>query len=118
MEPFGADDRKARVSISKHKYRIGLNLHHQLIALGDDITHCFAQVCTHGLHIHVRICQFEVLKEHPIEIVVIVLPSVSQQTVEIQSAFVNHCRQADNFWPRADNNQKLQLPVVLELCYI
>ena len=116
VQPLGADDAEAGVGVAQHQHGIGLHLHHQLVALGDDVAHRLAQVLAHGLHIHVRVGELQVLEEHAVEVVVIVLPGVRQQAVEILAALVDDRRQADDLRARADDDQKLQLPVILELC--
>ncbi len=70
-----------------------------------------------GLHIHVGIGQFEILEKHSVQVVVIVLPRVRQQAVEIPAALVNHRRQPYNLRSCSYNNQKLQLPILLKFCH-
>ena len=117
MQALSADDAEAGVGVAQHQHGVGLHLHHQLVALGDDVAHRFAQVLPYRIHIHVRIGEFEVLEKDAIEVVVVVLPGVRQQAVEIRAAFVDDRRQTDDLRARADNDQKLQLPVILELVH-
>ena len=42
-----------------------------------------AQVTAHGLHVDVRIGQLEVLEEHAIEVVIVILPRVRQQAKKV-----------------------------------
>ena len=118
VKPLSADDAQTRISVPQHQHGVRLNLNHQLIALGDDIAHGLAQVCTHGVHVHIRIRQLEVLEKHPVEVIVIVLPSVCQQAVEVLATFIDYGREADNLRARADDDEKLKFSVVLELCHI
>ena len=97
MQALGPDDAEAAVGVAQHQHGIGPRGHHQLVALGNDVAHGLAQVTAHGLQVDVRIGQLEVLEEHPIEVVVVVLAGMRQQTVKILSAFVNHCRKPDDF---------------------
>ena len=118
VEALGADDAKATVGVAQHQDGIRLHLHHQLVALGDDVAHGFAEVIAHGLHIHVRVSELQVLEEHPVKVIIIVLPRVRQQAVEILPAFVDDGRQPDDFRTRADDDEKLELTVIFELCPI
>ena len=114
VEPLRANDREAGVGIAQHKDSIRLNLHHQLIRLGDDISHRLAQVAAHGFHIHVRVSELQILEEHPVEVVVVILPSMRQEAVEVFPTLVNYCGQTNNLRPRSYYDKKLQLPVISE----
>ena len=118
MQPLRADDAEARVRVPQHQHRIGLDFHHQLVALGDDIAHRLAQVLAHGVHVHVRIGQLQILEEHTVKVIVVILPRMSQNRVEILPTLVDYGRQPDNLRPRPDDDQKLQLPVILKCCHI
>ena len=76
VQALGPDDAQAAVGVAQHQHGIGLGGHHQLVALGYDVAHGLAQVAPHGFHVDVRIGQLEVLEEHPIEVVIVVLASV------------------------------------------
>ena len=93
-------------------------MHHQFVALVDNVAHRGAEVLPYGVHIDVRIGEFQVLEEDTVQVVVIILSGVCQQAVEILPTFVDHGRQADDFRARADDDQKLQPSVILELCHI
>ena len=118
VEPLGADDAEAGISVAQHQHGVGLHLHHQLVALGDYVAHRLAQVLAHGLHINVGVGELQVLEEHAVEVIVVVLPGVCQQAVEVLTALVYDCRQTDDFRTCAHDDQKLQLPVIFKLCHI
>ena len=118
MQPLRANYTQTAIGIPKHQHGIGFNLHHQLVALGDDIAHGLAQVSPDGIHVHIRIRQFQVFEEYPVQVVVIVLARMRQDRVEILPALVNNRRQTDNFRARPHNDQKLQLPVIFEFSHI
>ena len=61
-----------------------------------------------------RVPQLEVPEEHPVEAVVVVLPRVCQQAVEVLPALGYHGGQAYDLGPRADDYQQPQPAVVLE----
>ena len=117
VQPLRAYHAQAAVGIAQHQHGIGLNSDHQLVALVDDIAHRLTEVRTHSIHIDIRIGKLQVLEEHAVEIVVIVLACMGQQAVEVLPAFVDDRRQPDDFRPRAYDDQKLQFPVILELCH-
>ena len=117
VQPLRAYHAQAAVGIAQHEHGIRLHSNHQLVALVDDIAHRLAEVRTHGIHVDIRIGKLQVLEEHAVEIVVIVLACMGQQAIEILPALVDDCRQPDDFRPRAYNDKKLQFPVILELCH-
>ena len=118
VQALGPNHAQAAVGIAQHQHGIGLYLHHQLIAFGDDVAHCFAEIGSYSLHIHIRVGQFEILEEDPIKVVVVILSGVCQEAIEVLTAFVDNRRQTDDFGACAHNDEKLQLPVILELCHI
>ena len=118
MQALGPDDAQAAVGVAQHQHGIGLGGHHQLVALGNDVAHGLAQVTAHGLHVYVGIGQLEVLEEHSVEVVVVVLPRMRQQAVKVRAALVDDRRQSYNLRARAHNDQELQFSVVFELCHI
>ena len=118
VQALGTDDAQAGVRVAEHQHRVGLDLHHQLVALGDDVAHRLAQVHTHRIHVHIRVRELQVLEEHAVQVVVIVLARMRQDRVEVLPALVDDRSQADNFRAGAHDDQKLQLPVILECCHI
>ena len=118
MQPLGADDAQAGIGIPQHQDRIRLNLNHQLVTFSDDIAHRLAEVLPHSFHIHIRVREFQVLEKHAVQVIIVILPGVCQQAVEVLTTFIDHSRQADDFRACADDDEKLKLPVILELCHI
>jgi len=118
VQTLRADDAEAAVRVAQHKHSIGLDLHHQLVALRDDIAHGLAQIRAHGVHVHIRVRELQVLEEHAVQVVVIVLARVRQDCVEVFPALVDDSRQADNLRASTHDDEKLQLPVILEFSHI
>ena len=118
VQALGADDAQAGVGVAQDQYGIGLNLHHQFVTLCDDVAHRFAQVGAHGVQVNVRVGEFQVLEEHAVEVVVVVLAGVREQAVEVLPAPVDDRRQPDDFRPRADDDQEFDLAVILECCHM
>ena len=114
VQPLGADDAEAGVRVPQHQHRIGLDGHHQLVALGNDIAHGLAQVRADSVHIHLRVRKLQILEEHPVQVVIIVLPGMRQNRVKIRPALVNHSRQPDDFRASSNDDEKLELAVALK----
>ena len=114
MQPLGADDGQAAVGIAQHQHGVRLDGDHQLVALGDDVAHRFAQIRAHGVHIDLGVCQLQIVEEYAVEVVVIVLAGVGQNHVKVFAGLVDDRRQTDDFRPRANNNQQLELAVIFK----
>ena len=97
VQALGPDDAQAAVGVAQHQHGIGLGGDHQLVALGYDVAHGLAQVTAHGFHVYVGIGQLEVLEEHAIEVVVVVLTGMRQQAVKVRAALVDDSGQTDDF---------------------
>src|SRR5699024_7592305 len=72
------------------------------------------------IQVDLRVCQLQILKEDAVQVVIIILSCMSQNTVKILPAFINHRSQTNDLRSGADDDQKLQLPVVLkcDICKI
>ena len=79
-----------------------------------DVATSSTEVIAHGIHINLRICQFQIPEEDAIEVVVVVLAGMSQNNIEVFTAFIDDCGKADNLRACADNNYQLQFAVVLK----
>ena len=118
VQPLGADDAEAGVCVPQHQHSVRLQLHHQVVAFGDDVPHGLAQGLPHRVQVDVGVGQAQVLKEHAVEVVVVVLAGVGQDGIKILPALGDHCGQADDFRPGAHDDEKFQFAVVLERCHI
>ena len=108
VEPLGRDGGKAAVGVAQDEKRVGLHLNHELIARGDDVAHGFAQVGAHGV-------QRQVAEEDAVERVVVVLPGVRQQAVEVAAALRDDLGQADDLGAGAHDDQQLQAAIIFEM---
>ncbi len=97
MQAFGTNHAQAGIGVAQHQNGVGLNLNHKLVALGNYIAHCLAQVAADSLHINVGVFQLQVLEKDAVKVVVVVLAGVRQQAVEVLPAFVDYGRKADDF---------------------
>ena len=70
---------------------------HQLIRTVNDIAYRCTQIVTDGIHIYFRIGKIQIFKEHPVEIVIIILSCMSQNTIEVLPALIDNRGKADNF---------------------
>ena len=112
MQPLRADDAQAAVRITQHQHGVGLQLNHQLVRLSDDIAHRLAQITADGVQIDLGISKAEVLEEHAVEVVVVVLPRVGEDGIEIDTALLDDGGKADDLRARADDDEELELAVV------
>ena len=109
------DGGQAAVGVAQDEQRVGLHLDHQLVARGDDVAHGLAQVGAHGVQVDVRVVKREVAEEDAVQGVVVVLPGVRQQAVEVAAALLDDLGQANDLGARTHDDQELQAAVFLEL---
>ena len=107
VQPLGADDAEAGVGIPQHQHGIGFQLRHQVVAFGDDVPHGLAQGVPHRVQVDVRVGQLQVVEEHAVEVVVVVLAGVGQEGIEILPALGDDRGQADNLRPGTHDDEKL-----------
>ena len=115
MEAFGCNDAEAGVGVAKNEDGIGTCGHHELVRGVDDVATGGAKVVAHGIHIHFGVCKFQVLKEHAIEVVVVVLAGVGENDVEVLACLVDDCCKADDLGTCAHDDEQLEFAVVLEV---
>ena len=114
VQALCCDGGQAAVGVTQDQKGVGLHLHHEFVARGNDIAHGLAQVGTHGVQVDVRVVQRQVAEEDTVERVVVVLPGVRQQAVEVAAALLDDLGQADDLGARAHDDQELQSAVVPE----
>ena len=108
------DGGQAAVGVAQDQQRVGLDLNHQLVARGDDVAHRLAQVGAHGVQVDVGVVQRQVAEEDAVQGVVVVLPGVRQQAVEVTSALLDNLGQADDLGAGAHDDQQLKAAVVFK----
>ena len=118
MQALGTYHAQTGVGIAQHQDGIGLGLDHHLITLVDDVTHRSPEVIAYRLHIDVGVSEFEVLEENTVEVVVVVLTGMRQQTVEILPTLIDHCCQPDNLRACTHDDEQLQFAVMFKLFII
>ena len=114
VQALGRDGGQAAVGVAQDQQRVGPHLDHELVARGDDVAHGLAQVGAHGVQVDVRVVQRQVSEEDAVQGVVVVLPGVRQQAVEVAAALLDDLGQADDLGARAHDDQQLQAAVVFE----
>ena len=112
VQALGRDGRKAAVRVAENQQCIGLAGHHEFVAAVDDVADGCTEVVADGIHVNFRILEAQVLEEHAVQVVVIILTGVRQDAVEVLAALVDDGREADDFGARAHDNQEFQLAVV------
>lgn len=96
MQALGRDRGQAAVGVAQDQQRVGLDLDHELVGGRDDVADGLAQVGAHGVQVDVRVVQRQVAEEDAVERVVVVLPGVRQQAVEVAAALLDDLGQADD----------------------
>ena len=114
VQALGRDGGQAAVGVAQDQQRVGLHLDHELVARGDDVAHGLAQVGAHGVQVDVRVVKRQVAEEDAVERVVVVLPGVRQQAVEVAAALLDDLGQADDLGASAYDDQELQAAVVFK----
>lgn len=115
VQTLRRDRRKTGIGISENKECIGLNGRHQLIGTVDDIADGGAEVVPHGVHVDIWLLQLEVAEEDAVEVIVVVLPRVREDGIEILAALADDGGEADDLRPRAHDDEQLQPAVVLKV---
>ena len=108
------DGGQAAVGVAQDQEGVGPHLDHELVARRDDVAHRLAQVGAHGVQVDVGVVQRQVAEEDAVERVVVVLPGVRQQAVEVAAALLDDLGQADDLGARAHDDEQLQAAVVFE----
>ena len=108
------NSRKTGVGIAENKERIGGYTAHELVRAVDDIANGRTEIVAYRVHIDLGVGKFQIPEEHPVEVIVIVLPCVGQHGVKVFAAFGYYRRKPYYLGARADNNEKLKSAVVFE----
>lgn len=114
VQALGRDGGQAAVGVAQDQQRVGLHLHYELVARGDDVAHGLAQVGAHGVQVDVRVGKLQVAEEDAVERVVVVLPGVGQQAVEVAAALLDDLGQADDLGAGAHDDEQLEAAIVPE----
>ena len=109
VQPLGGDDGQAGIGIAQHQHGVRLDLLHEGVALGNDRADRLAEVCPGGIQIIVRGTKPQILKEHLIQLVVVVLPGVDENLMEIAVTALYGGGQTDDLRPRAEDRHQLEL---------
>lgn len=105
VEPLGRDGGQAAVGVAQDEEGIRPRLHHQLIGGRDDVAHGLAEVRAHGVQVDVGVVQRQVAEEDAVERIVVVLPGMRQQAVEVAAALLDDLGQADDLGAGAHDDE-------------
>ena len=105
VQALGRDGGQAAVGVSQDEEGVGLHLDHELVGGRDDVAHGLAKVGSHGVQVDVRVVQRQVAEEDAVERVVVVLPGVRQQAVEVAAALLDDLGQADDLGAGAHDDE-------------
>ena len=112
MQTLRADHGKTAVGVSEHKDCVRLDLDHQFIGACNDVAHGLAEVAADGIQVDFRFGKLKIPEKDAVQRVVVILPGVSENDIEILAAFLDHGGQADDLRTCADDDQKFQFAVV------
>ena len=118
VQAFGTNHAQAGVGVAEHKHSVGLCFDHQLIRSSNDVAHGFAEVFANSIHIYFGISKFEVLEEHTVKVVVVVLACMGENHVKVFAATVDDCRKSYDFGTGADNDQQLETSVIFKFSHL
>ena len=114
VQPLRSDDGQAAVCVAQHQHGVGLDGGHELVALRDDVAHRLAQIRADGVHVDLGVGQLQVVEEHAVQVVVVVLAGVGQDNIKIFAGLVDDGGQTDDLRAGADDDEQFQLAVVFK----
>ena len=114
MQSLCRDGGEAGVGVAENEKCVGLYLCHKLIGAVDDIADGGAKVIANGIHIHLGVGKLQILEEHAVEVVVIVLSRMGENAVKVLTALIDNGGKADDLGAGAHDNQELQPAVIFE----
>ena len=109
VQPLGGDDGQAGIGIAQHQHGVRPDLLHEGVALGNDRADRLAEVRPGGIQVIVRGTKPQILKEHLVQLVVVILPGVDENLMEIAVAALYGGGQTNDLRPRAENRHQLEL---------
>ena len=115
MQTLGCDGREAGVGIPENEQRVGLNGSHQLVGAVDDVADGGTEIVPHGVHIDFGLPELKIAEKDAVEVVIVILPRMREDGIEVLAALVDDGGEADDLRPRADDDEQLQLAVVLKV---
>ena len=115
VQPLRSYHAKTAVRVPEHQNGIGLRRREELVAAVDDISASSPEVIAYGIHVHLRGIEFQVLEEHPVEVVVVVLSGVGEDYIEIPPAFADDGGKTDDFRPRAHDDGQFYFAIIFKL---
>ena len=108
VKPLGGNDGQAGICVTQHQHGVRPDLLHESVAFGDNRADRLAEVCTGGIQVIVRRTKPQILKEHLIQLVVVILPRVDENLLKIAVAALDRSGQTDDLWPRAEDRHQLE----------
>ena len=108
VQPLGGDDGQAGIGIAQHQHGVRLDLLHEGVALGNDRADRLAEVCPGGVQVVVRRAEAQVLKEHLVQLVIVILAGVDENLLKIAVAALYGGGQANDLRPRAEDRHQLE----------
>ena len=114
VKTLGRDGREAGVGVAQHEQGVRPHLDHELVGGVDDVADGLAQVVPHRVHIDVRVGEPEVAEKDAVQRVVVVLPRVREQAVEVPPALLDDFGETDDLRSRAHDDEEPEAAIVGE----
>ena len=115
MQPLCPDDAQTTVGIPENEHSVRSCSRKKFVAAIDYIATCGTEVIAHGIHIYFRGIELQILEKDPVEVVVVVLPGVGEDYIEVPPAFADDRGKTDDFRSRSHDDYQFELAVILEL---
>ena len=115
VQALCANDAKAGVGVAENEYSIRLGGCKELVGAVDDVAAGGTEVIAYGIHVDFWVFQLQVLEEHAVEVVVVVLAGMGEDDIEVLTALVDDCGKADYLGAGSHHNDEPQLAVFLPL---
>ena len=97
FETLCGNDREAAVCIAKYDNSIWFGLYHEVVCLGDDITHGLANVLAYHTQVVVRFTKSKVIEKDFVERIIVVLTRMHKYLVEVFVRLLDDGTHLDDF---------------------
>ena len=109
LQAFGGNHTQAGIRVAQHQHGIRAFRSKQLVALKDNVAHCLAEVLTDHAQVVMRLADTQVVEEHLVQFVVVVLTRMNDREVEVLVGLTHDLGQLDDLRACAHDDHKFQL---------
>ena len=115
VQTLCANDGETAIRITEYQNGIRLCGNHRLVGPVDNIPHRSTKVIADRIQIQLRIGKPQILEEHTVQIVIIILARMPQLGIKVLSALCDYRCKADYLRPRADDYCQFDFSVFFPL---